>query len=164
MDYNIEIATKEDNKWIITLLTKYRDEFNNFILENREDVLDCPNYYEKRNWKFWVVKNEKNDIIGSVWVHKIEYAWKENWFLRRLYIDKNFRWLWLWEKLLQECEKFWNNKWWQYLIFWVDKLVDKTWWLRKFYLKHWYEEFFDDIPQLLLEDNDDWYYRKNLMN
>ena len=102
-------------------------------------------------------------IIWTVWTHEVEYNWKKVWFLRRLYVDKKYRWYWFWKILLKIVEGYCISNWWEFLIFWVDKRVNDKWWVRNFYLKNWYEEFFDNIPEYLLDDNDDWYYRKKLI-
>ena len=161
MKYKIETAKKSDNPGIVNLLRKYAAEFWFWEVEDRIDIMTCPEFYHERNGNFWVVK-DWNKIIASVWTHELEYEWKKSWFLRRLYVDEDYRGYGLWKLLLLQVEEFCRNQWWDYLIFWVDTLVDAKWGVRKFYVKFWYEEFFDNIPQYLIDDNDEWYYRKKM--
>lgn len=61
--------------------------------------------------------------------------------------------------MLKFVENYSNQKGWKYLMFGVDAGMESS---KKFYAKNGYEEFIENIPQEILDDNDAWYLRKEL--
>ena len=101
-------------------------------------------YIDWNDWYFLVVELENIVIWYLLW-EKLKAKWSIVW---SMWIQKEFRWKWIWSKLLKTFEKNIQDDWyeWTYLV-WRTESEE----LRHFYSKNWfsvwknnteYEKFF----------------------
>jgi len=128
------------------------------IISKRKDLQDIENFYKKYNGNFWYLQ-KNNKVIATIAVHEILFMGKKVGFLRRFFIEKNYRNKGLGTEILKFIEDYCRQKKWSYLMFGVDKSMERN---KNFYFRNGYEEFSKNIPQDLLDDNDTWYLRKKI--
>lgn len=166
---NIVSATSSQREEIQNFIFEFWKEFfdtgeQKDMLKKRPDLLFCPRFYIERDGNFWILRDPQERIFATIGVHKIFF--KEGGkkisvgFLRRFFVSKQYRSKGIGSALLEFVEKFCKSKNWKYLMFGVDESMEKV---KKFYTKYGYEEFSNNIPQEILDDNDAWYFRKKLI-
>jgi GNAT superfamily N-acetyltransferase len=128
------------------------------ILSTRKDLQNPFLFFSQRNGIFWNVK-EQGKIIATIGIHEVLYKGKGVGFLRRFYIDQKFRNKGLGQKILFFVEEYAKEKGWEYVMFGVDKNMERN---KSFHARNRYEEFTEDIPQEILDDTDEWYLRKKM--
>ena len=124
----------------------------------RKDLQNPVEFYKNHNGNFWCLRKD-NKIIATIAVHEILFQGEKVGFLRRFFIDKNYRNKGLGSKMLKFIENYSYEKKWKYLMFGVDISMERNKW---FYNRNGYEEFIENIPQELIDDNDTWYLRKRI--
>ncbi len=129
------------------------------IIADRIDLQSVPEYYRLRNGEFWVIRQQK-EIIATSGVQQIMYKQQSAGFLRRVFVRQDLRNFGLGSALLKTAETFCRQQKFAFLMFGTSTEVKRA---NTFYRQNGYEKFTDDIPQELLDDNDDWYFRKRLL-
>lgn len=158
--------TPEDAKEVQDFILETWKEFFNAgnreeAINKRKDLQNPSEFYKSHNGDFWCIK-EGGKIVATIAVHEIIYQNKLNvGFLRRFFVEKDHRSKGLGDKMLKFVEDYSVGKKWEYLMFGVDESMERN---KQFYGRHGYEEFTEDVPQEILDDNDTWYLRKKLEN
>ena len=128
------------------------------IIEKRKDLSDPIIFYKKHNGNFWILRKD-NNIIATIAIHEIQFENEKVGFLRRFFIDKNYRGQGFGSIILKFIENYCKNKTWSYIIFGVCESMERN---LSFYMKKGYKEFYNNVPQELLDDNDKYYLRKKI--
>jgi GNAT superfamily N-acetyltransferase len=155
----IEQAKKSEEKNILYFISE--DYFKSVGI--RGDINSCPDlqniieFYRNKNGNFWVMKDEEDEIIGTIGTHEMLYKKQPVGILRRFCIAEKYRNCGLGSGMLKNVEEFCKEKKWKYLMLGVDIETERV---RKFYIEKNYTEFSQAIPQELIDDNDEWYFRK----
>lgn len=144
------------------LYNGWKEFFNpgnkNEAISKRKDLQDPVRFYKNHNGDFWYLE-ENDKVIATIAVHEILFRSKKVGFLRRFYIEKDFRSKGLGSTILKFVENYSNQKKWKYLMFGVDDSMERN---KRFYLRNGYEEFNMDVPQEIIDDNDTWYLKKKI--
>jgi N-acetylglutamate synthase-like GNAT family acetyltransferase len=106
-----------------------------------------------------VLRSKSGGIIGSIGAHEIEFESAKAGMLRRFAVAKELRSRGTGSTMLEQVEAFSKAKGWSHLMFGIDESMERV---KQFYFRHGYEEFTENVPQELLDDNDVWYLRKAL--
>lgn len=103
---------------IIKYSDKYKEALHQMIKEARiniglnsnlrEDLYDINKYYIDKGDMFWLVVNQKEEVLGCLGYSKIEN--KEEAFLHRFYIKPSMKRRGIGTKLLEFVENYLKNK------------------------------------------------------
>jgi len=158
--YSAEI--KDINEIQDFIIFAWKEFFHNQtkekIISKRKDLQKITKFYKNRNGNFWYLKKD-NIIIATIAVHEILFKKKKVGFLRRFIVNKNYRNKGFGSEMLKFVENYAYQKNWEYLMFGIDKNMEKS---KCFYFKNGYKEFYKNIPQEILDDNDAWYLKKKI--
>lgn len=158
---NIRKARKEDVPDIIALINFIFHEFqvHNPDASTRQNIAEIPNFYHKGNGEFWVAE-ENGKIVGGIGVSEVPFKKEYAGFVQRLAIYPEFRKQKLGSLLYKTVEEFAKEKW-KYLVLGVDNPSYEG--ALYFYKKQGYTEVPQkEIPQILLNDNDQFYFQKKI--
>jgi N-acetylglutamate synthase-like GNAT family acetyltransferase len=125
--------------------------------DNRPDLQNIIEFYHNKNGNFWIMKNEEDEIIGTIGTHEVMYKKQPVGILRRFCIAKKYRDCGLGLSLLKNVEEFCKEKKWEYLMLGIDIRTKRV---KKLYTRNNYTEFSQEIPQELIQNNIECYLRK----
>jgi len=136
--------------------------FNADMLDQTAKLLydHIPEFYNNKDGAFWVAV-DKDKVVASIGVHKVDFREESAGFIRRLAVTKTHRRQKLGEKLHQEVLNWANKQKWRYLVLGVDNPSYNA--ALTFYPKMGYSTMtIDEAPYDLANDNDEFYFYKDL--
>ncbi len=157
----IRTATKDDLPFIASLLDVVFLEFGvpGKALD-RENVAQIPNYYTERGGSFWVIEDQ-DEIVGSIGVIMVSFRGAKAGFIQRLAVKPEHRQKQIGSSLYEKVESFADKSGWEFLLLGVDNQSYVG--ALSFYKKRGYEKIaLSEVPQALLDDNDEFYFYKKL--
>lgn len=92
---NLRKKSLKDDLWNYNLMT-YSEEEEKYTIEGYKKYNYLDNYFVLEDWNnfIWYIAYSQD------WIHN--FQWNHNFSIWPIYIDSNFRWKWLWKKLLTE--------------------------------------------------------------
>lgn len=129
--------------------------------EDRIDLQHLPEFYRERGGEFWITK-EKGEIVATLGIQAEDFRGQQAGVLRRFFLKPSLRGQGRGQELLQTAEDFCRAKNYSFLIFGLDGGNARA---RPFYERAGFTEFPQELaPQVLRDDNDEWYFEKKIKN
>ncbi len=128
---------------------------------DRRDIMKFEEIYQKSGGELWIIK-EKNKVIGSIGLQPVVFRSQPAGFMRRFFVDSEYRSQGIGKELYSTAEKFAQEQKWRFIVLGVadNTFLDAL----KFYKKQGYTTIpNEDIPQTLIDDHDDFYFEKQIL-
>ncbi len=162
MEDNIEIVEykninrKFSNEKIHEFINFNMHKFIGKPLKRRDDVINIQKYYIEKGGNFWIaIDKGENKIVGTIAFEKRN----EKGILKRLYVDENYQYLGIGNKLYTTLEKYIIDKTNIKILYLACGKVLKN--AHKFYKKHGFEQVDNMEIEMKISQEDD-YFRKNI--